>query len=256
MKSKKLKVFLVISLLLNFVGLVLGTILFDRAIFWRSEREYLKERSSEKHGNMIYSNRIDIKRVVFLGDSRTEMFPLRAFFPNNLYCLNKGISGDKMAEISNRYFNDIRPDDHDILIIQGGINDILDGVNGKEDQDGITQRIINEYNRIVSKELSTNKPPVVMSILPVTNRFLLPFSMYIRLPTNFDVTETNKVVVNTNNELKKLCSEKMIKYVDVHSKVINKEGKFSRRYTKPDGKHVNLFGYEVIAQEIQPVLIN
>ena len=43
---------------------------------------------------MIYSNKIDIKRVVFLGDSRTEMFPLRAFFPNNLYCLNSSNGGE------------------------------------------------------------------------------------------------------------------------------------------------------------------
>jgi lysophospholipase L1-like esterase len=251
---KKLRIILIASLIFNFLGLAFFTFLYDKALFWRSERDYLRELILEKDTIKIVSNHIDIKRIVFLGDSRTAMFPLSSFFPKTVFCLNMGVIGDNMTEIRKRYFNLITPDEHDILVIQGGINDILDGVNRKGDEDKLPQRILNEYDRIVSKELSANKSPVVMSILPVTNRFLLTRFMSVTLPTDFDVTKINRIIVDTNNKLKELCSEKMIRYVDAHSKVLNGEGQFLRRYAKTDGYHVNTFGYEIIAKEIQHVL--
>jgi lysophospholipase L1-like esterase len=162
--------------------------------------------------------------IIWLGDSITDGGEWSELFPQ-YNTLNRGISADNTFGILYRLHEIIRRKPKKLFILIG-INDI-----GKNIPDEV---IVSNYRKIIdSLQLQTPSTKIyVQSILPTNNNF-----------TNFK-NHQNKTehIVFVNKELKKLCAEKEITYVNLHDAFLNAEGKLDEKYTN-DGLHLTGEGY-------------
>lgn len=162
--------------------------------------------------------------IIFLGNSITDIGEWTELW-GNANVKNRGISGDNTYGILAR-LDEVLASAPAKIFIMIGINDIA-----KETPDSI---IIRNYYRIVER---------IKLESPGTRIFVQSI-----LPTNADFTEfkrhQNKTghILAINAELKKMCSEKEVAYVDLYSRFTNSDGKLDPKYTN-DGLHINGYGY-------------
>jgi lysophospholipase L1-like esterase len=227
-------------------------VLLDKALFWRAERRFLIEQAAYtpvvKHSST--------RQALFLGDSIFANFPLRVMFPQTLLVVNKGVRGDSIRQIVDRYVKEAGDVPHDIVLAEGGINDILECIMNKGNQTATQDYILASFGRIIEVARRNRKMLVVTSILPVTHCFLLPYSKRVTLSTKFDVSRVNTLVRSVNSELERLCTEHQVPFIDIHSAVTDQKGEFQRSLVATDGYHVNVFGYKTLADAITPFLTN
>ncbi len=162
--------------------------------------------------------------IIWLGDSITDGGEWSELFPN-YNTMNRGISADNTFGILYRLHEIIRRKPKKIFILIG-INDI-----GRNIPDEV---IVKNYRKIIDS-LQQKCPATkiyVQSILPTNNNF-----------TEFK-NHQNKTehVFFVNNELKKMCAEKKITYVNLYDALIDAQGKLDKRYTN-DGLHLTGEGY-------------
>jgi lysophospholipase L1-like esterase len=162
--------------------------------------------------------------IIWLGDSITDGGEWSELFPN-YNTMNRGISADNTFGILYRLQEIVRRKPKKIFILIG-INDI-----GRNIPDDV---IVSNYRKIIER-LQRQTPATaiyVQSILPTNNNF-----------TDFK-NHQNKTdhVLFVNNELKKICREKKITYVNLYDAFIDAEGKLDKRYTN-DGLHLTGEGY-------------
>jgi lysophospholipase L1-like esterase len=227
-------------------------VLLDKALFWRSERKFLIEQAASTPP----ITQTCTHQVLFIGDSIFANFPLRVMFPQALLIVNKGVRGDSIKQIADRYQKEATAAPHDVAMVEGGINDILECIANKGNETAAQDSILASFKQIIEVGRRNRKTVVVVSILPVTHSFLLPYSKRITLSTKFDVSRVNAVVRSVNSELERLCTEYRVPFINIHSAVTNQKGEFQRSLVATDGYHVNVFGYKVIADKIIPFLIN
>jgi lysophospholipase L1-like esterase len=162
--------------------------------------------------------------IIWLGDSITDGGEWSELFPH-YNTMNRGISADNTFGILYRLHEIIRRKPKKLFILIG-INDI-----GKNIPDEV---IVSNYRKIIdSLQLQTPSTKIyVQSILPTNNNF-----------TNFK-NHQNKTehIAFVNKELKKLCAEKEITYVNLHDAFLNPGGKLDEKYTN-DGLHLTGEGY-------------
>ncbi len=93
-----------------------------------------------------------------------------------------------------------------------------------------------------------------MEILPVTSRFLLPFTKSITLPTGSNVKQVSDLVRKVNRGLKELCREHSAQLVPTYGLFVSEQGEASRDLMQAGGYYVNIFGYGKIADGIHAEL--
>lgn len=175
------------------------------------------------------------KPIVFLGDSIIEGANWDELF-NNPSIVNRGISGDNTEGVLNRIPEIIRLQPSK-LFIAVGTNDISQGVS--------TEQIISNYRGIIEaiQDKSPQTKIFIHSLLPVS------------LPSNSIYAHSNKEILQVNQELIKLCSEKGIEYLNIHPNFSDKGGKLKSEFTN-DGLHLLGKGYLVWKEQIQEYMVN
>lgn len=176
--------------------------------------------------------------VVFLGDSLTDFFPIQDFFPNRVI-YNRGIAADTTKDVIKRLDNVIAIAPRKIFV-QIGTNDLGKGAS----INAIIKRIDYIYDQLV-----TNIPGVeivAISLYPVSHRkiWLSPIIAGLR---------SNKNIRKLNILLAKLCENRGIKFIDMHSALIDNKGRLNRHYTL-EGLHISGMGYKVIADKLAPFI--
>lgn len=222
-----------------------GVVLVDRALFWRAEQNAMVEYASLP--SLCAPAQTAYLRVMFIGDSIIAHFPMKATLPQCFIVINKGVSGESMKQISQRYNKEIASTKHDVVVIEGGINDIIKCMKKGEDERATVKRIVGCYRNTLSLAKSGGKKAVVCSVLPVTHAFLLPYSGAVPLPTAYDMARTNGMIDRVNDELLRLAREYDVQFCDLHRVVSDQNGEFQRSLAAADGYHVNVFGYKVIS---------
>lgn len=163
--------------------------------------------------------------IVWLGDSITDGCEWAELFTNKK-CLNRGISADNTFGILNRLYEIVKRKPKKIFIMIG-INDIA-----KEIPDTI---ILKNYQRIID-----------------TFKIKLPFTkIYFQslLPTNNNFSDfknhQNKTqhILYVNEQLKKLCKQNKILFVNLYNYFTDNDGKLSAHFTN-DGLHLTGDGYK------------
>lgn len=162
--------------------------------------------------------------IVWLGDSITDGGEWSELFKNKKTA-NRGISSDVTYGVLNRLYNikKLKPLKVFVMI---GINDIARNIPDSF--------IVNNYKRIIDYfKLHLPKTKLYMqSLLPTNNTF-----------TNFK-NHQNKTehILFVNNELKKICNETQVTYVNLYDEFLDDEGKLHKKFTN-DGLHLIGEGY-------------
>lgn len=162
--------------------------------------------------------------IIWLGDSITDGGEWSELFPH-YNTMNRGISADNTFGVLYRLQEVIRRKPQKVFLLIG-INDI-----SKQIPDEI---ILRNYKRIIeSFQLQTPATKIyVQSILPTNNNFTL-FNNH---------QNKGEHILFINNELRKLCVEKKITFVNLYDAFTDQEGKLNPLYTN-DGLHLTGEGY-------------
>jgi len=160
--------------------------------------------------------------IVFLGDSLTEGFDLiNHFGKSNLR--NRGMSGNLTEHVLYR-LEEVFNTKPCMLFLMIGINDIYQGT--------ASDLVINNIEKILNKiqEKSPQTKIYCQSILPVNEDHLLSFE------------NINEKVYKVNIQLREICTNKNIIFIDIHPDFLNQTGQMDSKFTF-DGVHLTEEGY-------------
>jgi lysophospholipase L1-like esterase len=171
-------------------------------------------------------------RVVFLGDSITDGWPLNEYFPGKDY-VNRGIGGQVTSEMLAR----MRPDVVNLrpraMVLLAGTNDIARSTPLQTIQYNITSICdLADFHKI---------KVVVSSILPVHDYNLNENPQYER-----SKQRPPDAIRNMNGWLKSFAANRGYVYVDYYANMVDSAG-FLRKDLADDGLHPNPAGYRSMA---------
>ena len=202
-----------------------------------------------KASNIDYQvNIANKKKVIFFGNSITQVWSdYTAFFSDNGY-LNKGISGQTTDQMLVRFKKDIVDEKADCVIILAGINDLAEN-NGP-----ITLEEIFENIKSMVKIANDNNIKVVLSSILPAYEFLWNPGIY-----------PSDDIISLNKKIRDFCKSGNAKYVDYHTSMKDKRNGLRDDYTYwrddfngYDGVHPNKKGYlkmeKIISKTIKKIL--
>lgn len=171
-------------------------------------------------------------RVVFFGDSITDIWKLDTCFPGKPY-LNRGIGGQTTPQMLVRFRQDVIDLKSKVVVILAGTNDIAGNTGPMKNEDV-------EANLASMAELARvhDVQVVLSSILPVHNYTEKAKDFFAQRPTNR--------ILELNDWLKKYCAKNNIVYLDYFSAMVDDKG-LMRKELADDGLHPNAAGYNVMA---------
>jgi lysophospholipase L1-like esterase len=181
----------------------------------------------------------DEKRVVFMGDSITDMWVqprFGAFFPGKPY-IGRGIGGQTTPQMVLRFRADV-------LALQPKVVVILAGTNDLSANTGPITLEETEGNLATMAELArTHGIRVVLSsVMPVSNyghdRDGNPVDMRQKRPP--------EKILELNSWIKKYAAEQGYVYLDYFSAMVDEHGLLKKDLSE-DGLHPNAAGYTVMA---------
>ncbi|HEX6806256.1 MAG TPA: SGNH/GDSL hydrolase family protein [Terriglobales bacterium] len=182
-------------------------------------------------------------RVVFFGDSITDIWKLEESFPGKPY-INRGIGGQTTSQMLVRFRQDVIDLGPKVVVILAGTNDIA-GNTGKISNDDI------EANLATMAELARlhHIRVVFSSVLPVYN--------YTPQSQEFFNSRPMSRIVALNDWLKGYCAASGSVYLDYFDSMRDEKGMLKRDLAD-DGLHPNKSGFAVMAplaeQAIQKAL--
>ena len=171
-------------------------------------------------------------RVVFLGDSITDGWRLKEYFPDQDF-VNRGISGQITGEMLGRFKADVVDLKPVAMVFLGGTNDFARGVTLTTIQNNIT---------MIGELASANRiKPIFASILPVSDyaKDKNPAWEHTKLRPPDQIR-------SLNNWLKSYCQNRGYLYLDYFSALVDSAG-FLKADAADDGLHPNALGYRVMA---------
>lgn len=171
-------------------------------------------------------------RVVFFGDSITDIWHLDRSFPGKPY-INRGIGGQTTSQMLVRFRQDVIDLEPKVVVILAGTNDIA-GNTGKISNDDI------EANFATMAELARldHVRVVFASILPVHN--------YTPQSQEFFNSRPMSRIVALNMWLKGYCAAGGCVYLDYFNSMLDPKGMLKRDLAD-DGLHPNDAGFAVMA---------
>ncbi len=172
------------------------------------------------------------KRVVFFGDSITDIWHLDEYFPGKPY-VNRGIGGQTTPQMLVRFRQDVIDLQPKVVVILAGTNDIAGNTGPMRNEDI-------EANLASMAELArAHKIHLVFSsVLPVHN--------YTEKSKDFFAQRPMSRILELNQWLKKYCAENKIVYLDYFPALVDDKG-LLKADLADDGLHPNAAGYKIMA---------
>ena len=171
-------------------------------------------------------------RVVFLGDSITDVWPLPTYFPGKPY-VNRGISGQTTPQLLLRFRPDVIALRPKVVVILAGTNDIAGNTGPMS-----LEEIEGNFASMIELARAHGIRVVIASVLPVHN--YTPQSAL-----SFPLRSPEKIV-ELNRWLKNACAASGCVYLDYASAMTDAHG-FLKRELAVDGLHPNRAGYLLMA---------
>ena len=186
--------------------------------------------------NKLYDSiPIEHDKIIFLGDSQTQDFPLEDYF-HNAVIINRGISGDVTIGVKNR-LNEIIKRKPSKIFLEIGINDL--GHNEKPDS------VVYHITEIIHRLELTNAKIYIESIFPVANKS----DTY----PSYCNPIINKEIKEVNNSLNKFCAKNNLIFVNIYDKMVLNTS-VDPSIVIGDGVHLTAKGYRLWAETVQPYL--
>lgn len=172
------------------------------------------------------------KRVVFFGDSITDMWKLDESFPGKHY-VNRGIGGQTTSQMLVRFRQDVIDLQPKVVVVLAGTNDIA-GNSGPISNEDI------EANLASMAELAKAHAirMIFASVLPVNN--------YTPQSQEFFASRPTERILALNARLKDYCAKNDLTYLDYFSAMVDDKGLLKRDLAN-DGLHPNQAGFSVMS---------
>jgi lysophospholipase L1-like esterase len=172
------------------------------------------------------------KRVVFFGDSITDIWHLDQYFPGKPY-VNRGIGGQTTPQMLVRFRQDVIDLHPKVVVILAGTNDIAGNTGPMRDED-----IEANYKSFFELARASGVRLVYSSILPVHN--------YTEKSKDFFAQRSVPRILALNEWLKKYCAANHIVYLDYFSSLVDDKGLLKKELAD-DGLHPNEAGFKIMA---------
>ena len=181
----------------------------------------------------------DEKRVVFFGDSITDIWKLDNSFPGKHY-VNRGIGGQTTSQMLVRFRQDVIDLQPKAVVVLAGTNDIA-GNSGPISNEDIEANLASmaELGRAHAIRM------IFSSILPVNN--------YTRQSQEFFASRPPKRILALNSWLKDYCAKNDLTYLDYFSAMVDDKGLLKRDLAN-DGLHPNQAGFAVMAPRAEKAI--
>ncbi len=171
-------------------------------------------------------------RVVFLGDSITDGWPLNEYFPDKDY-VNRGIGGQVTSQMLARMRPDVLNLKPEAMVLLGGTNDIARGTSLETIQNNIS---------MICDLADTAKIKVILaSVLSVHD-----YNQNINPRFLMSKSRPPETIRNLNNWIRIFASNRGYRYLDYYSSTVDSAG-FLRKDLADDGLHPNAAGYRIMA---------
>jgi lysophospholipase L1-like esterase len=171
-------------------------------------------------------------RVVFFGDSITDMWHLTDYFPGKPY-VNRGIGGQTTPQMLVRFRQDVINLQPKVVVILAGTNDIAGNTGTMSLED-----IEANYASIAELARAHGIRVVFSSILPIHN--------YTPQSQNFFAQRSPAKILELNRWLKNYCATNGSVYLDYFSALVDDKGLLKKELAE-DGLHPNAAGYKIMA---------
>jgi lysophospholipase L1-like esterase len=174
----------------------------------------------------------DENRVVFFGDSITDIWKLEDYFPGKPY-INRGIGGQTTPQMLVRFRQDVIDLHPKVVVILAGTNDIA-GNTGPMTLENIEAN----YSSLAELARVHNIRVVFSSVLPVHN--------YTPKSQDFFAQRPPEKILALNRWLKDYCAANVLTYLDYFTPMVDDKGLLKRDLAE-DGLHPNPAGYKMMA---------
>ena len=171
------------------------------------------------------------KRVVFFGDSITDVWPLATAFPGKPY-VNRGISGQTTSQMLVRFRDDVIALAPKVVVILAGTNDIAGNTGPISPED-----IQGNITSLVELARAHGIQVVLSSVLPVHNYTAAAETRFPRRPP--------EQIAALNKWMKAYAASSGSVYLDYATPMSDDKG-LLRRELAEDGLHPNPAGYAVM----------
>jgi len=179
------------------------------------------------------------KRVVFLGDSITDLWDLARYFPGKPY-INRGIGGQVTAQMVVRFQQDVVALKPAAVVILAGIND-LHGALQRESDEGIEANMQAMADMAQAHHIKV----VFASIMPVNN--------YTDNARTTLLDRDPKRIRALNAWLAGFCRSHGLQYADYYKASVDADGLLRADLTR-DGLHPLPASYQLMARIAQPAI--
>jgi len=174
----------------------------------------------------------DEQRVVFFGDSITDIWKLDDSFPGKHY-INRGIGGQTTPQMLVRFRPDVIELKPAVVVVLAGTNDIA-GNTGDE----TLEQIEGDYATMAELAKANGIRPVFASVMPINN--------YNPTALRFFLQRSPEKILALNVWLKNYCADQGLVYLDYFSAMVDERGMLKAELTG-DGLHPNAAGFAVVA---------
>ena len=171
-------------------------------------------------------------RVVFFGDSITDLWKLDEYFPGKPY-INRGISGQTTPQMLVRFRQDAIDLQPKVIVILAGTNDIAGNTGPMRLED-----IEANYASMAELARAHDIWVVFASVLPVHN--------YTARSQDLFAQRSPEKILELNRWLKTYCNANRCIYLDYFSAMVDDHGLLKRQFAD-DGLHPNVAGYKLMA---------
>ena len=181
-------------------------------------------------------------RVVFFGDSITDIWPIDEYFPGKPY-INRGIGGQTTPQMLVRFRQDVIDLHPNVVVILAGTNDIAGNTGPMRLED-----IEANYASMAELARANNIRVVFSSVLPVHN--------YTPQSQNLFAQRSPEKILELNRWLKSyVAAHPDCLYLDYYSAMVDDKGLLKRELAA-DGLHPNVAGYKIMVPLAEAAIHN
>lgn len=176
------------------------------------------------------------ENFVFLGDSITDWYPIDELY-ENIPIVNSGKAGYKTEDILEELDELVYQYNPTKVVILIGTNDL----NSDTSEDELT----NNIEKIIT-EIKKNRKQAeiyVQSIYPINN------TDADKINEKTVGKRTNESIQRVNKQIKSICKEQDVTYINMYDELVDEAGNVSLQYTQ-DGLHISDLGYLKITRKL------
>ena len=185
----------------------------------------------------LYAQSPDSGRVVFMGDSITDMWKLAQYFPGKPY-INRGIGGQTTPQMLVRMYPDVIDLHPSVMVILAGTNDIARNTGPQT-----LEMIQDNFGAMADLAKANNIRIVICSLLPVSD-YTVRKQTAQRPPADIRLL---------NEWLEKFAEKIGAVYANYYAATVDSDG-FLKDGLSMDGLHPNDKGYGLMAPIVQTAI--